>query len=529
MERLLPVLLLLSVPLVSQGGNFLLIPLPAHSHVLNMARIAEPLSQRGHTVHAVMNANCVKGNQVLAEANVTLLLYPHKDNSCIAERQPKVVVDTMVDLLMKKQHPLTLYNIAQYQSALLASEGEALFSDPTLMTRIKELNIDLVIVDGTVLSLYYYIVPYKLDLPYVTLMEFFHSQWSGVPDLPSFSPVMIGTHTDTMTFLQRVENTLKHFTTPFFCSLFPGSHDALIMKYAPEKRDADVMSMFQLQRQTKLWLLLIDLIMDYPRPQLPHVIHIGGLSTRPAQPLPAHLAHIADSAQGGLVIVSFGSILDKFPPSVTNQLLKAFELITDVTIIWKYNGPDIPDLPSHIHTLPWIPQNDLLGHGNTKLLVTHSGYNSQFEALYHGVPMVGIPVSGDQPYNAARMQAKGFGESLTLMEVTSEMGHQKLVTKIRQVLDNHQYKAKIEQASEVFHGRVQSPVERTIFWLEHVLNYGSEHLLSPGLQLPWYQYWLLDVAIFLFFVFAMISGIIYIFGRWVLKKCFSYNIKLKRN
>jgi UDP:flavonoid glycosyltransferase YjiC (YdhE family) len=41
--------------------------------------------------------------------------------------------------------------------------------------------------------------------------------------------------------------------------------------------------------------------------------------------------------------------------------------------------------------LPWLPQNDLLGHPKTKLFITHCGKNGIFEALYHGIPMIGFP------------------------------------------------------------------------------------------------------------------------------------------
>jgi UDP:flavonoid glycosyltransferase YjiC (YdhE family) len=43
------------------------------------------------------------------------------------------------------------------------------------------------------------------------------------------------------------------------------------------------------------------------------------------------------------------------------------------------------------------------------LLVSHGGFNSVKEALAQGVPLVILPIAGDQPYCAKRCQALGVG------------------------------------------------------------------------------------------------------------------------
>ena len=57
---------------------------------------------------------------------------------------------------------------------------------------------------------------------------------------------------------------------------------------------------------------------------------------------------------------------------------------------------NVTGLPSNIITKDWIPQNDLLGHPNVKVFISHGGNNGQYEAVYHGVPMIAIPLFGDQ-------------------------------------------------------------------------------------------------------------------------------------
>ena len=69
-------------------------------------------------------------------------------------------------------------------------------------------------------------------------------------------------------------------------------------------------------------------------------------------------------------------------------------------------------------TLTWhsAPQT---GHPKTKAFITHGGTNGIYEAIYHGVPMVGIPMFADQPYNIAHMEAKGAAVKVSLNTMTS--------------------------------------------------------------------------------------------------------------
>lgn len=54
------------------------------------------------------------------------------------------------------------------------------------------------------------------------------------------------------------------------------------------------------------------------------------------------------------------------------------------------------------------------------------------ESIQHGVPIVGIPVFGDQPGNMVRVEAKKFGVSLPLKKLMAEA----LTLKMKQVIED---------------------------------------------------------------------------------------------
>ena len=60
-----------------------------------------------------------------------------------------------------------------------------------------------------------------------------------------------------------------------------------------------------------------------------------------------------------------------------------------------------------------------LGHPQTRAFITHCGTNGIYEAIYHGVPMVGIPMFGDQHDNLVHMKAKGTAVEVDMQRMTS--------------------------------------------------------------------------------------------------------------
>ena len=57
-------------------------------------------------------------------------------------------------------------------------------------------------------------------------------------------------------------------------------------------------------------------------------------------------------------------------------------------------------------------QSSILAHPRMKIFFTHCGMHGVMEAIYYGVPMVGMPVFIDQVDVLARIEQKGIGVGL---------------------------------------------------------------------------------------------------------------------
>nr|CAI5816849.1 unnamed protein product [Callosobruchus analis] len=213
---------------------------------------------------------------------------------------------------------------------------------------------------------------------------------------------------------------------------------------------------------------------NQPVPMVPNMVHIGGYHIKPPKDLPRDLgSSIKPSAMDE----------DK-----KNAILRALGKLNQ-KVLWKWDEDTIPDKPTNIKLAKWLPQQDLLAHPNVRLFVTHGGLLSTLETIYHGVPVLALPIFADQKLNAARAQEAGYGKYILF----SEMTEKKLEGALKILLNEPKYKENAKRRSAVFHDRPIKPMDLAIYWIEYVIRHkGAEHLRVAGAKLPWYQYFSLD-------------------------------------
>nr|CAI5842761.1 unnamed protein product [Callosobruchus analis] len=160
-------------------------------------------------------------------------------------------------------------------------------------------------------------------------------------------------------------------------------------------------------------------------------------------------------------------------------------------VLWKYESDDdMTDLPSNVLLDRWLPQQDILGHPKLKAFVTHGGLLSMFEAVYHAVPIITMPVFCDHDSNAAKAETDGYALKLDLTTLTAE----KLLLAIRKIIQDPKYRQEVEKRQRLLLDQPETPLERAIFWTEYVLRHkGAMALQSPSRHFGILQYYLVDV------------------------------------
>ncbi len=164
-------------------------------------------------------------------------------------------------------------------------------------------------------------------------------------------------------------------------------------------------------------LVLTSRAFDYQARYMPaNVRHVGTPFDDAGSP-PWSLPWPADDARP-LVLASL-STLEQGQAAVMQRVVQALAPLAVRALVTL--GPALDPAqfkaPSNVRLEAFVPHSAVLPH--VKAMVTQCGLGTLTKALAHGVPLVCIPLAGDQPDNAARVVAHGAGIRLE-RDATSE-------------------------------------------------------------------------------------------------------------
>lgn len=267
-------------------------------------------------------------------------------------------------------------------------------------------------------------------------------------------------------------------------------------------------SLSELEKNVSMVLVNSHYSLGHPRPLMPNVVEVGGMHCRPARPLQDKaLREFLDSSPVPVVMFSLGSSIrsDQMPARIRDSIVEAFRRLP-YRVVWKWEGAAIPNLPANVMTRAWLSQQDVLGHKNVRAFVTHGGLLSLQEAVYHNVPMVGLPLMSDQHLNVKQAVTLGLARELTFETLSADSIYEAITT----VLEDPGFQQRVEQRSRLLRDQQTTPLDRAVYWSEHVLRYGgAQHLRSVAADMPTHQYFLLDVAVVLLMVTVAIVAIVW--------------------
>ncbi|XP_001650422.2 UDP-glucuronosyltransferase 2B15 [Aedes aegypti] len=237
-----------------------------------------------------------------------------------------------------------------------------------------------------------------------------------------------------------------------------------------------------LEKRALLAILNSGTLLEHPEPTTKNVIQVGGLHIKPTKPLPTDLIKIIDSASEGFVLLSLGTNArsDSLDSTILIEIISAMNALSNITFLWKLDSENcLPvKLPHNVFTSAWFPQNDLLAHPKIRLFIIHGGLLSTQEAVWHGVPIVGLPIYADQFGNVNQLIRKGVGRRLSIVNLKS---HQ-FIEVLDDVIHSESYKENAMQLSRLLRDRKVTSLDDAVWSIEWVLrNANTSHVWNQSL------------------------------------------------
>ncbi|XP_072784606.1 UDP-glucuronosyltransferase 2A2 isoform X4 [Taeniopygia guttata] len=478
-----------------------------NSHWLNMEHILQELVARGHEVTVLLPSCFLIVNPTQPSPfQFEVIEVP------ITKKEMSDFMDKMFYFFFNEDRKIPIwkstYKIAQMvlqMKNITKIICDGVVKNEALMERLRASAFNVLLADPLFPS--GELVAEKLGIPFVYTFRFSMGNTvericGTLPAPPSYVPTTLTSLTDRMTFWQRLKNILGYALHDFvFHYVLWTSWD----QYYSEVLGRPT-TLCETMGKAEIWLIRTYWDFEFPRPFLPNFEFVGGLHCQPAKPLPKEMEEfVQSSGEHGVIIFTLGSMVHSLSDEKSNVIAKALSQLPQ-KVLWRYKGKKPETLGSNTRIFDWIPQNDLLGHPLTKAFITHGGTNGLYEAIYHGIPMVGIPMFADQHDNLVHMVAKGAAVQVDF----NTMKTQDLVDALNTVIYNSTYKENALKLSKIQHDQPVKPLDRAVFWIEFVMRHkGAKHLRPAAHHLTWYQYHSLDVLAFLFTCTATIVFILF--------------------
>ncbi|VDP00593.1 unnamed protein product [Soboliphyme baturini] len=312
----------------------------------------------------------------------------------------------------------------------LAQGCEALLRNETdIIARVRQLNAEVAIVhvaDMCWMGIAEHLgIKHRVWMNTAFLVSPF-AWYSGTPNPPSYVDSGISSDFDHKLFRHRTKNAIMaSVMNVVFYWVLMRPCQAVHLHYYPKSRN-----LIQVLKDSRFFYVNSYIAVDAPRPLTPKITMVGGLTMVKAGNLTKEWLDIIDiSGEHGVVVFAFGTVANTtYMPEalkVRNVLhymkfLDAFKRLPQ-RVIWRLEGEFKPaeNVPN-IVVKKWIPQKTLLAHPKIKVFISHGGYNSFTEATHAGVPIIAVPLFGDQYRNAKRVTSLGIGLSIDHKSASAE-------------------------------------------------------------------------------------------------------------
>ncbi|GBP64737.1 UDP-glucuronosyltransferase 2B4 [Eumeta japonica] len=483
-----PTFLLLCLLYAScHAANILyIIPFTSTSHYIVLRPIGLELARRGHNVTVITShredEHPPSYHQVVSDNVKIWELMGMKG-------RPNVF--TMVDLSMKEYHKQVLWigGTATTELALNSTTVKEFLK--------KENKFDLVISE-----LFYqeatYMLAHRYGAPLVLVTTFGNSMRTNMLlrnplQLATVLSEIVRIESPT-SFIGRLRNLYYSIYEYIFWKYwYLPMQDALVDKYFKDM-PRPLPSLEELHQNASLILINSHFSYDPPTAYLPNLVEIGGVHIKEKESkLSEDFQKILDDAKEGIVYVNFGSNVrsSELPLAKKNAFLNVFKKLKQ-TVLWKWEELSLENKPDNVVIKNWMPQKEILAHPNTKVFIAHGGLLGMQEAIFYGVPIIGVPIYGDQYNNLLLAEENGYGKILDYHDINEHS----LERILNEVLKDDSFRRRAREMSLRFRDRPMSALDTAVFWIEYVIRHkGADFMKNPALKLNWFAFQMLDLQL----------------------------------
>ncbi|XP_015599278.1 UDP-glucuronosyltransferase 2C1 [Cephus cinctus] len=464
---------------ISHGLKILgVFPLSSKSHWMMYRSIVEELMHKGHEIDVItpfpLRHSAPNYKEIIIEVldlqmeNVTLDIIQHSNPFTDTAFMSIMAGNDLCELLRREPLSSFIKNTPRDKYDIFLTE---IFGANCYLGFGAHFDVPLVAVTSSV------ILPWEND-------------YVANPESTSYVPNYMLPYTDRMNFYERFVNTVMSIIIKYEFAYFTKSQDVVLKEvFGPDSPGVR-------ELESKIDLLLVNshYSINTLRPLVPAVVEVGGLHVHEnvADKMTPELEKWMNDSTNGVVYFSLGSMVkpESFPPTIINSLYKSFSQLAPIRVLWKANKTELPSgLPDNVRTMDWIPQADVLRHKNVKVFISHGGLMGTQEAVYAGVPIVGIPLFADQALNINNYVTKKIAVRVDFNDISVKTLSEALNT----VINDPTYWVNAKYISKRFRDRQASPLDTAVWWIEYVARYGKGSLRAAAVDMPWWQLALIDV------------------------------------
>ncbi|XP_065354382.1 UDP-glycosyltransferase UGT5-like [Calliphora vicina] len=450
-------------------------PFPGPSQYILVQPHLKALAAKGHEVTVI---NAFPQKQPIANFRDVLVMEVHENYAETVEK---------AKLVRNKWDEMTFY------AGFFLNLTETVLKNAGVQKLLNTENYDLVILEALHTDAWYAFGRH-FNVPMIGLSSFgtdpIIDELMGNMSPLSYSPLVTAGLTERMTYPERLRNVILSFMELLHARVYiiPGQKK-ILRTYLPHIKD----DIWDLRTNFSIMLLNNHFSLSFPRPYVPSMVEVGGFQIHyKPKPLPQDILNFLNSSSEDVIYFSMGSnVKSKDFPAEKLQMLNEVFSSLPYKIMWKFEKPTLPGKPKNVFIKSWFPQPDVLAHPRVKLFISHGGLLSTSESVYHGKPMLGLPVFYDQQMNIKKGIQAGFALGIDFHTLPRE----EFKSSILKMMNNAKYLNNAKTISNIYHDQPMKPLELAIYWTEYVLRHkGAVHLKNPAQTMNFIQKYSIDTV-----------------------------------